>query len=130
MPAAQRSKELRALCHEHHVEMRLSRSLSNREDDAPQSAAYACAEPDCLVHFDSSRGYFVLSQNGNTNGLNGVPAVRCPRDGKPMYLAAIDPEKRSFRLWKCPQCGVSRTNEESLVGPASWEIQDLREKAT
>jgi hypothetical protein len=33
-----------------------------------------------------------------------------------MYLAGINPEKKSFRLWECPQCGGKRTNEESLVG--------------
>jgi hypothetical protein len=31
MPATQPSKELRALCHEHHVEMRLNQRLPNSE---------------------------------------------------------------------------------------------------
>jgi len=42
MPAAQPGKELRALCHEHHVEMRLNQSLVNSHGDATQMLAYAC----------------------------------------------------------------------------------------
>jgi len=54
-----------------------------------------------------------------------LPKVRCFLDGMPMYLAEIHPEKRSFRLWTCPQYGARRTNEEGLVGLASQRIQDL-----
>ena len=119
MPAAQPSKELRALCHEHHGEMRLNQSLLNCEDDARHPLAYACTEPDCFVHYSIYRGYFILSKNGNTNELDMVPRVRCPHDGTPMYLAEIDLEKRGFRLWRCPQCDGRRTNEEALTGLAS-----------
>jgi hypothetical protein len=111
MPATQPSKELRALCHEHHVEMRPNQSLLNRAGKAKQTLAYACTEPDCLVHYNTSRGYFTLTQNGNMNQMDMVPGVRCPHDGTPMYLAEIDLEKRAFRLWRCPQCGGRRTNE-------------------
>ena len=116
MPTTQPSKELRALCHEHHAEMRLNQSLLNSEDDAKHTLAYACTESDCLVHYSIYRGYFILSKNGNTNELDTVPRVRCPHDGAPMYLAEIDREKMDFRLWKCPQCDGRRTNEEGLVG--------------
>ena len=116
MPATQPSKELRALCHEHHVEMRPNQRLSKNEDGANQSLAYACTEPGCLVHYNTSRGYYMLSQNGNTNGLDMVPRVRCPQDGTPMYLAEIGREKSGFRLWRCPKCDARRTNEESLIG--------------
>jgi hypothetical protein len=116
MPATQPSKELRALCHEHHVEMRLNQSLSNSEGDATQTLAYACTDPDCPVHYNTSRGYFILSQDGNMNELDMVPGVRCPHDGTPMYLAEIDHWKRDFRLWRCPQCEASRSNEEGLTG--------------
>jgi hypothetical protein len=115
MPATQPSKELRAFCYEHHVKMRLNESLLNSEGDPTQTLAYACTEPDCLVHYNISRGYFMLSQNGNTNELDMVPRVRCPHDGTPMYLAEIDLEKRGFRLWICPQCDGRRTNEEGLM---------------
>ena len=125
MPAAQPSKELRALCHEHHAEMRLNHSLVNGEDDAKHTLAYACTEPDCLVQYDIDRGYFMVSQNGNMNELEAVPSVRCLSDGTPMYLAETDPEKREFRLWRCPQCDGRRTNEEGLIGLAAQGIRDV-----
>jgi hypothetical protein len=125
MPAAQPSKELRAFCHEHHVEMRLNQSFVNNDGDATQMLAYACTKPDCLVHYNIFRGYFILTQNGNTNEMDMVPRVRCANDDAPMYLAEINPAKRGFRLWACPQCGARRTNEEGLVGLPSQEVQDL-----
>jgi hypothetical protein len=119
MPVSQPSKGLRALCHEHHVEMSLNQSFLKSEGDAKHPLAYACTEPDCLVHYSIYRGYFLLSQNGNTNEPGMVPRVRCSHDGTPMYLAEIDLEKRGFRLWKCPQCDGRRTNEEALTKLAS-----------
>jgi hypothetical protein len=110
------SKGLRALCHEHHVEMRLNQSLLDSEEDLTQKLAFACTESDCLVRYNVFRGYFMLSRNGSTNQMDMVPEVRCPRDGAPMYLAEVDLEKRGFRLWKCPQCDGRHTNEEGLVG--------------
>ncbi len=130
MPAAQPSKELRAFCHEHHVEMRLNQSFVNSDGDATQMLAYACTKPDCLVHYNIFRGYFILTQNGNTNEMDMLPSVRCVHDGAPMYLAEINPAKRGFRLWTCPQCGARRTNEEGLVGLPSQEIQGLGGKNT
>ena len=129
MPATQPSKELRAFCHEHHVEMRLNQSPLNSEGDPTQKLAYACTEPDCLVHYNIYRGYFILSQNGITNEPDMVPSVRCLHDGTPMYLAEIDREKRDFRLWICPQCDGRRTNEEGLIGLASQGIQDVNGKS-
>src|SRR5437667_12135968 len=81
MPATQPRKELRALCYEHHVKMRLNRSLVNSDGDATQTLAYACTEPDCLVHYNSYRGYFIMSQVSSTNELDMVPRVRCLHDG-------------------------------------------------
>ena len=126
MPATQPSKELRALCHEHHAEMRLNQSLLNSEDDAKHTLAYACTEPDCLVHYSIYRGYFILSRNGNTKELDMVPRVRCPHDGTPMYLAEIHQAKRDFHLWRCPhpQCDARRTNEADLIDLAPQGIQD------
>jgi hypothetical protein len=116
MPATQPSKKLRALCHEHHMEMRLNQSLLYREGDAIRTLTYVCTEPDCLVHYNTSRGYFILSQNGNMKEEDAVPRVRCPHDGTPMYLDEISVEKRDFRLWRCPQCEATRSNEEGLMG--------------
>ena len=130
MPATQPSKELRALCHEHHVEMRLNQGILNSKGDPTQTLAYACTEPDCLVHYNAYRGYFILSQNGITNELDVVPRVRCPHDGTPMYLAEIDLRKRAFRLWICPQCDRRRTNEEGLIGVASQGIWDVSGKSS
>jgi len=87
--------------------------------------AYARKKPDCLVPYNFFPGYFSLTQNGNTNEMDMVPRVRCAHDGAPMYLAKINPAKRGFRQWACPQCGARRTNEEGLVGLPSQEIQDL-----
>jgi hypothetical protein len=119
MPATQPSKEFHALCHEHHVEMRPNQILSKSEGQDTETRAYACPEPDCLVHYNNSRGYFMLSQDGNTSELDMVPTVRCPHDGMPMYLAELNPEKRDFRLWRCPQCDGRCTNEEDLIGEGS-----------
>jgi len=130
MPANQPSKNPHPLCHEHLLEMRLNPSFLNSEGDGTRAIAYTCMEPDCIVHYGTSRGYFILSQNGNMEGMDMVPKVRCFLDGAPMYLAEINPEKRSFRLWTCPQCGARRTNEEDLVGRASQETQDVGGKNT
>jgi hypothetical protein len=125
MPGSQPSNDLRPLCHEHLLEMRPNSTFLNSEDDGSQAITYACREPGCFVRYDTSRGYFIPSQNGNRDERDMLPKIRCSRHGAPMYLAKINPEKRDFRLWICPQCGARRTNEEGLVGLASREIQDL-----
>jgi hypothetical protein len=125
MSATQLGKELRALCHEHHLEMKRNKSFSNGDGGATQVIVYACTAPDCHVHYNVSRGYFILNQNGNGNEWDQTPKVKCSLDGAPMYLAQIDREKRAFRLWRCPQCGANITNEEGLVGLASMNTQDV-----
>lgn len=84
MPATQLSRELHPLCHEHHVKMRLSLILLQSEDKDAQSLAYACTEPNCCVHYSSSRGYFLPRQDGSASELDMVPSIRCPADGMPM----------------------------------------------
>jgi len=128
MAGVQPCKELHPLCHEHHVNMRRTEIALMIEGEHTPTPAYACPVTDCLVHYSMSRGYFVLSQNGNTNELDTVPRVRCSHDGTPMYLAEIDRERRGFRLWRCPQCDGRRTNEEGLVGLASQEIHSVKGK--
>jgi hypothetical protein len=123
MPGTRPSKDLQPLCHEHHVEMRLNRSLLSSASDGSQTMAYGCTESDCLVHYNISLGYFMSSQNGNGDEMD-VPRVRCFLDGAPLYLAEVSPEKRSYRLWACPQCGARRTNEEGLAGRPSLEVRD------
>jgi hypothetical protein len=41
-----------------------------------------------------------------------------------MYLAELKPEKKDFRLWKCPRCNGTQTNEEDLIGGAGDEKYD------
>lgn len=121
MPATQPSNDLHPLCHEHHLEMKLNLNLLTSEGDGTQAVTHVCAVPDCLLHYNTSRGYFILNQNGNRGGVDMVPKLRCFLDGAPMYLAETNPEKRDFRLWICPQCGARRTNEGDLIGLASQE---------
>ncbi len=124
MPANQPGQALRTLCYEHHVEMRLQQSFSNGGENTGQTAAYACPQPDCVVHYSISRGYFLPRQNGHKNDLEVIPTVRCLDDGTPMYLAEIDLDKREYRLWICPQCGGRRTHEQGLVSMPSRENHD------
>jgi hypothetical protein len=104
-------KDLHVLCYQHHVEM-LVRLLSN----PAERPLYTCREPSCLVRYDSSDGYFVDTRDAKACEEERAPGVICPNDGQPMYLAEVMPEGSSFRLWKCPECKLSRGNEESLGG--------------
>ncbi|SRR6266446_2122919 len=114
MPKPQPSKQFHVLCHEHHIEMRLTDVLIKTKGPPTQTLAYACPVTDCTVHYTVSSGYLIDGNNGHVEG-DMTPRVICPRDGRRMYLAEINPEKRAFRLWRCPQCDSSRTNEEGLV---------------
>jgi hypothetical protein len=131
MPSNQIKRDLSALCYEHHIEMRFGQAVLQTRGERTQMLAYTCPEPDCLVHYNSSHGYFMLSQNGNLSELDMVPRVRCPYDGMPMYLAETNPEKRGFRLWRCPQCDGRLTNEEGLIGQGviGEVLQDVTEKS-
>jgi hypothetical protein len=114
MATPQLRKQFHALCHEHHAPMRMIEILTKTEGPPTRTLAYACPQPDCGVHYAPQNGYFVLPKNGEAK-LGMTPRVRCPRDGQPMYLAQTNPQKKAFRLWRCPQCHSNRTNEEDLV---------------
>ena len=132
MPATQPSMDLRPLCYEHHLEMKLNRSLLNGENGGTQPMMHRCTEPDCLVHYDPSLGYLLPSQSEDKdrNEREALPKVRCFKDAAPMYLSEISSANKSFRLWTCPQCGAGRTNEQGLSGLPSQQIGDLdRENA-
>jgi hypothetical protein len=73
--------------------------------------SYACEEPGCLIRYDGS-GYFIATPDSKAIAEEITPSVTCPNDERRMYLAEVRPEKRSFRLWKCPLCSATRTNEE------------------
>jgi len=74
---------------------------------------YVCNEPGCLIRYNSSDGYFIDTEDAKAIEQELTPRVSCPDDEHLMYLTEVRPEKRSFRLWKCPECNASRTNEES-----------------
>ena len=104
-------KAVHVLCYQHHTEMLL------RPSSQPVEAMlYACREPGCLIRYDSSHGYFLGTEDANTIAQETTPRVTCPNDGYVMYLAEVLPERRTFRLWKCPKCNASRTNGESSHG--------------
>jgi hypothetical protein len=87
--------------------------------DPVETFLYACQEPGCFVRYDSSQGYFINEQEADTTEPNIRPRVSCPHDGHLMYLAEVRPERKSFRLWKCPECNTVRTNEELSDAAAS-----------
>ena len=99
-----RSSDLHVLCYEHHVELEL-KSLTLGDQGAP-TVVYACRKPACPVRYNISQGYIVHSENETATVTDFVAYVICMNDGMPMYLAAVQPEKKSFRLWKCPVCNT------------------------
>lgn len=103
--------DLHVLCYQHHGEMPLK--VSSESTDLP---VYVCGEPDCPIRFDRSRGYFLDTTDKIILAEEILPRVMCASDGRPMYLAEVQAERRSFRLWKCPECGASRTDEETSNG--------------
>src|SRR5437762_2160606 len=56
----------------------------------------------------------IATKEGDRVEQRTMPGIHCPNDGTPMYLAEINPEHKSYRLWKCPQCRKSVTNLESM----------------
>lgn len=81
-----------------------------------EDALFRCQEPGCLIRYGTSRGYFLDTQDKMTLEQEILPRVSCPVDESPMYLAEAQTESKSYRLWKCPGCGISRTNEEISNG--------------
>ncbi len=77
---------------------------------------YACQEPGCLIRYDISNGYFLDTNDAKTIELEIIPRVNCSNDGQRLYLAEVMPERRSFRLWKCPECNQSCINNEETSG--------------
>lgn len=104
-------KDFHVLCYQHHTEM-LRRLLS----ESTEGVLYACREPGCLVFYGNLNGYFIDPKDAKTIEQETTPRVSCPNDGHFMYLAEVMPQRGSFRLWKCPECNGSRTNEETTGG--------------
>lgn len=119
--------EFLPFCYECHVEMNRIQILSMTRGMPARGISFVCPEPDCLVHYNSLKGYFVFSRAENGDGIKPEPGpeVRCEKDGAPMYLSEFLPERPSLRLWKCPLCRIVRANSETTVAsqPAShgWQ---------
>jgi len=107
-------KDLHVLCYEHHTEM-----LLECRSEPAETFLSACREPSCFIHYHSPQGYFIEPQNGDRSEPEIKPGVHCPKDGHFMYLAEVRPERKSFRLWKCPECDAIRTNGEISSTAAS-----------
>jgi hypothetical protein len=104
--------ELHVLCYQHHTQMPLT-----LPSEPTERLVYACQEPGCLVRYDRRRGYFLDTEDATTLEQEATPHVTCSNDGQVMYLAEVSPQRRSFRLWKCPTCNLSRINDaESGLG--------------
>jgi hypothetical protein len=99
-------QDLRVLCYQHHQEM-----PAKARSESTEPLVYVCQAPGCLIRYESSRGYFIDTADKKAVEQEILPRVSCPSDGRPMYLAKVQLEKRSFRLWKCAVCGATRTNE-------------------
>jgi hypothetical protein len=112
MPALNPEQNVRALCFEHHIEMTV-REIPLKTTGKPKPTfAHCCPEAGCFVSYTTSRGYLVAGLDGNPIPSEITPHVSCPADTRPMYLAEVNLEKRSYRLWKCPECGNTKTNED------------------
>ena len=103
-------KYIRALCYEHHVEMRLRQVLQKVQPESRQFLTFACPEPGCAVHYSSLEGYFIAAPDGSRIERSMTPLVTCVWDKTPMYLAAVP--QGNLRHWRCTQCDTVRTSEE------------------
>jgi hypothetical protein len=92
--------------------MRPAQILLQTAGKSEQVPAYVCEETGCSVRYSSSLGYLTIATDGSQLGGELTPKVSCPTDSRPMYLAEVRPEQRSYRLWKCPECGRTLTNQE------------------
>jgi hypothetical protein len=104
MPGPAPASKIHPLCYEHHSKMTL-RKLASSES----GMAFACRESNCVVHYSRSEGYFLSAQNQLLIRQGPVPPHQyCSSDAFPMYLLEVQPKHPSFRLWRCPKCGMSR----------------------
>lgn len=102
------SRDLHVLCYQHHKEM-----VPKLRAETSEQPLYACQEADCLVCYDATVGYFLDTGDLKILEQEIRPRIRCSRDGRFMYLGEVRPEQRSFRLWRCPECDASYTNQQS-----------------
>ena len=84
--------------------------------ESAEGTSYACHEPGCLIRYFVSSGYFLDMKDAKAAEREIIPRVACSKDAQRMYLAEVMPGRKSFRLWKCPQCDARKTNEEITGG--------------
>ena len=114
MSATQTTYEFQPFCYKHHVEMKPKKDSPDDRKRPTRGITFACPRSDCFVHYHRSKGYFMLSQAENGNGIKPEPGllVRCEKDREPMFLSEFFPDRWSVRLWKCPVCKTVRPNAE------------------
>lgn len=103
-------KDIRALCYQHHVEMRIRQVPPNAQPESRQFPTYACPEEGCAIQYNSSEGYFIAVLEGSQIEQGMQPRVMCLQDKALMYLTAVP--QIDVRHWKCPQCAAIRTNDK------------------
>jgi len=101
-------KIFHVLCYEHHSEMLLE------SEGSAETFLYVCREPGCFIHYNSSQGYSSSPKMGTRSESEIKPGVHCPKDER-LCTREVRPEKKSFRLRKCPECDAIRTNGEIQV---------------
>lgn len=103
-------RDLHVLCYEHLKEM------PPRLGSEAMEPLYVCGEPNCLIRYDSSKGYFLDTADREALAEEILPRVKCALDGRPMYLAEAQTKGKSYRLWKCPHCSATRTRRDLSDG--------------
>jgi hypothetical protein len=116
-------KRIHPLCYDHHIEMRFTLVLLKTEKELTQIIAYVCPVAGCPVHYNTSYGYFIPMQNENEIERDMTPRVACSQDGVRMFLAEVRPTHRSFRLWRCPHCDASHSNQEHLLSDNGTSVE-------
>lgn len=69
-------KDLEVLCYQHHRKM-----FTKPNSESTGGPLYVCQEMDCLVRYDSSKGYFLDTADKKAIELEILPHVSCPSDG-------------------------------------------------
>ncbi len=106
MPGTALASRIHPLCYEHHSEMTLGKFAANQA-----GMVFACHKRNCLVLYSVPDGYFLDIQGEVINEQCSTPPHQyCSKDRCPMYLSEVQREHPSFRLWKCPKCGVNHSS--------------------
>jgi hypothetical protein len=85
MPSTASANRIHPLCYEHHSEMHASESSSSED-----GMTYACEEPECLVQYSKTDGYFLNTQDQFLIKKAPIPPHQyCSKDRYPMYLLEV-----------------------------------------